>query len=58
MDRVTVAMPATLAGVLAKRTPTVGVAGALTSDGVTAAVWVAGTHLTTVWSPELKRTSW
>lgn len=51
-------MPATLAGVLAKRTPTVGVAGALTSDGVTAAVWVAGTHLTTVWSPELKRTSW
>lgn len=58
MDGVAGAVPGALAGVLAQRTPAVGVAGALTSDGVTAAVWVALTHLATVWSPELRRTAW
>lgn len=58
MDWVAVAMTGALAGVLAYWTPAVGVAGALTSDEVTAAVWVALTHLATVWSPELRRTAW
>ena len=46
--RVAVAMAGALAGVLAQRTPAVGVAGALTCDGVTSAVGVAPTHLATV----------
>lgn len=58
MDGVAVAVPGALAGVLAQWTPAVGVASALTSDGVTVAVWVTRTHLATVWSPELKRTAW
>ena len=58
MDRVAVAVPGTLAGVLTQWTPAVGVASALTGDGVTAAVWVALTHLATVWGPELRRTAW
>lgn len=41
-------MPGALAGVLAQWTPAVGVAGALTGDRVTAAVWVTRTHLATV----------
>lgn len=58
MDRVAVAVPGTLAGILAQRTPAVGVTGALTSHRVTTAVWMALTHLATVWSPELRRTAW
>lgn len=57
MDRVAVAVAGTLAGVLALRTPAVGVAGALAGGGMTAAVWVARTHLATVWSPELRGTA-
>lgn len=58
VDGVAVAVPGALAGVLAQRAPAVGVAGALTSGEVTAAVWMALTHLATVWSPELRRTAW
>lgn len=58
MDGVALPVPGTLAGVLAQRTPAVRVAGALTCDGVAAAVGVALTHPATVWSPELRRTAW
>lgn len=58
MDGVAVAVAGALAGVLAKRTPAVGVAGALTGGGLAAAVREARTHLTAVWSPELRRTAW
>lgn len=51
-------MSGTLADVLALRTPAVIVAGALTCDGVAAAVGVALTHPATVWGPELRRTAW
>lgn len=58
VNGVAVTVPATLAGILAQRTPAVGVAGALPRDGVTATVWVALTHLVTVWCPEIRRTAW
>jgi len=58
VDGVAVAMSGALTGVLAERTPAVGVAGALTSDRMTTAIWVARTHLTTVRSPEFCGTSW
>lgn len=58
VDRVAVAVPGTVAGVLAQRAPAVGVAGALAGNRVTAAIRVARTHLPTIWSPELRRTVW
>ena len=58
VNGVAATVPATLAGILAQRTPAVGVAGALPCDGITAAVWVALTHLATVWCPEIRRTAW
>lgn len=58
VDGVAAAVPGALAGVLAERTPAVGVARALTGDVVAPTVWVAPTRLAAVWSPELKRTAW
>lgn len=48
IDWVTVAVPSTLTGELAQRTPAVLVAGALTGGRVTAAVWVARAHLAAI----------
>lgn len=47
-----------LTGVLAQWTPAIEVASALTCDRVAATVWVALTHLATVRSPKLRRTTW
>lgn len=58
VSMVTAAVPGAPAGVLAERTPAVGVAGALAGDGVAPAVRVAPTHLAAVRSPELRRTAW
>lgn len=58
VSMVTAAVPRAPAGVLAERTPAVGVAGALAGDGVAPAVRVAPTHLAAVRSPELRRTAW
>lgn len=55
---VAVTVPCAPAGVLAERTPAVGIAGALTGDGVASTMWVAPTYLAAVRSPELRRTSW
>lgn len=51
-------VPCAPAGVLAERTPAVGIAGALTGDGVASTMWMAPTYLAAVGSPELRRTAW
>lgn len=58
VDGVAAAVPGALAGVLAERTPAVGVARALPSGRVTPTMWVAPTRLAAVWSPELRGTAW
>lgn len=58
MDGVAAAVPGALAGVLAERTPAVGIARALARGWVAAAMRVAPTCLAAVWSPELRRTAW
>lgn len=51
-------VPRAPAGVLAERTPAVGIAGAVPSDGVAPTMRVAPTYLAAVGSPELRRTAW
>ena len=58
MDGVAVAVPGTLAGMLAQRAPAVGVAGTLTGNRVAAAVWVTLTCLAAVRGPEVRWTAW
>lgn len=58
MNGVAAAVSGAPAGVLAQWTPASGVADALASDSMAVSMGVALTHLTAVWSPELKRTAW